>query len=404
MRVLGMISGTSHDGIDIAIVDFTEAGETVDARIEYTASTPYAPELRTRLLDSLPPAAVSFDVACELDTAIGQAFADAAAAALEQHAAAGRGGAVDLVCTHGQTVFHWVEGGRARGTLQLGQPAWIAEKTQLAVVSDVRAADIAAGGQGAPLVPILDQILLARYVDGGTRAAALNLGGIANVTVCAPDTEPTAWDIGPANALIDAVVTAPSATTDTFDRDGALAAAGSVDPTLLEALLDELYYALPAPKSSGKELFHLEYVTSKLADARAELSLADLVATLTELTARTVADAVSGAQAQVLIVSGGGVRNPTMIGRIAALLPQVDVRPSDDLGVPSDDKEAVAFALIGWATAHGLPANVASCTGATGPRVLGRITPSPAGTAIGWGARNEWPSIRFETGGATDGE
>lgn len=408
MRVLGMISGTSHDGIDIAIVDFTADGTAadgtaVDARIEYTASTPYAPELRSRLIDSLPPAAVGFDVACELDTAIGQAFADAAATALREHTAGG-GGAVDLVCSHGQTVFHWVEGGHARGTLQLGQPAWIAEKTQLAVVSDVRAADIAAGGHGAPLVPILDQILLAPSVSRGVRAAALNLGGIANVTVCAPDADAVAWDIGPANALIDAVVTASPESADTFDRDGALAASGTVDATVLAALLAEPYYALPAPKSSGKELFHHEYVTSKLAETGADLSLADLVATLTELTARTVADAVRDARVEVLIVSGGGVRNPVLIGRIAALLPQAEVLPSDALGVPSDDKEAIAFALIGWATAHGLPANVPSCTGASGPRVLGRITPAPVGTMQGWGTLDQWPRVRYEAAGVTPGE
>jgi anhydro-N-acetylmuramic acid kinase len=402
MRVLGMISGTSHDGIDVAIVNFSDSsdgGDAVSATIEYTASTPYTPELRARLLHALPPAPVGFDVACELDTAIGQAFAAAAADALQKRSAVVADSAVDLICSHGQTVFHWVEAGRARGTLQLGQPAWIAEETQLAVVSNVRAADLAAGGQGAPLVPILDQILLAPYVTDGRRAAALNLGGIANVTVCAADADPIAWDIGPANALIDAVVTDSSTTSDTFDRDGALAASGTIDTALLEVLLDEPYYALPAPKSSGKELYHLDYVRSQSAAAGVELSLADLVATLTELTARTVADAILAANVQLLIVSGGGVRNPVLLNRIVELVPQVDVRLSDDLGVASDDKEAVAFALIGWATAHGLSANVPSCTGASGPRVLGSITPSPTGRTADAPALKTWPAIRFETVG-----
>lgn len=399
MRVLGMISGTSHDGIDVAIVDFAREGDAVRARIEHTASVPYAPELRSRLLAALPPAPVGFDIVCELDTAIGQAFAEAAAEALGEHAAAGPGRPVDLICSHGQTVFHWVEGGHARGTLQLGQPAWIAERTGLPVVSDVRAADIAAGGHGAPLVPVLDRILLAPAVGRGERAAALNLGGIANVTVCAPGEQPVAWDIGPANALIDAVVTASPEVAEGFDRDGALAASGSVDETLLAALLDEPYYALPAPKSSGKELFHLAYVEEKVRAAGTEPALADLVATLTELTARTVADAVSAAGAELLIASGGGVRNPVLLARIAELLPGVAVRPSDALGVPSDDKEAVAFALIGWATAHGLPANVPSCTGASGPRVLGRVTPSPSGgTGIGE-TLDAWPDVRFGAAG-----
>ncbi len=395
MRVLGMISGTSHDGIDIAIVDFGSAGDTVTARIEHATSTPYEPGLRARLLDALPPAAVGFDVACELDTAIGQAFAEAAAVALTEHSAAGFG-SVDLICSHGQTVFHWVEAGRARGTLQLGQPAWISERTGLPVVSDVRAADIAAGGHGAPLVPILDQILLGPSVSGGIRAAALNLGGIANVTVCAPDADPIAWDIGPANALIDAVVTASQTTTDSFDRDGALAAAGRPEQPLLAALLAEPYYDLPAPKSSGKELFHLEYVKAKLEQSGANPSLADVVATLTELTARTIADAIREARVERLIVSGGGVRNPTLMARIVDLLPEVEVRPSDALGVPSDDKEAIAFALIGWATAHGLPANIPSCTGAAAPRVLGRITPAPGGALGVASALTGWPLVRFE--------
>jgi anhydro-N-acetylmuramic acid kinase len=400
MRVLGMISGTSHDGIDVAVVGFDLVDGSLRATIEYTAATPYSPELRTRLIGALPPAPVGFDVVCELDTAIGEEFAGAARRALRAHGAAGFGD-VDLICSHGQTVFHWVEGGRARGTLQLGQPAWIAEATGLPVVSDVRAADIAAGGQGAPLVPILDRILLQPFVDQGRTAAALNLGGIANATVCAPGAAPVAWDIGPANALIDAVVTSSGATEDGFDRDGALAAAGTIRDDLLTAFLAEPYYALPAPKSSGKELFHLRYVESKLVELGIGLSLPDLVATLTELTARTVADAIRVAGVEVLIVSGGGVRNATLMRRIGDLLPSVEVQPSDVLGVPADDKEAVAFALIGWATANGLPSNVPSCTGASGDRVLGRINPAPDGRLPVAERLGAWPAVGFAT---LDGE
>ncbi|WP_374009933.1 anhydro-N-acetylmuramic acid kinase [Leifsonia sp. LS-T14] len=396
MRVLGMISGTSHDGIDIAIVDFTDgaSGGSVGAAIEYTTSTPYSHALRERLLAALPPAPVGFDVVCELDTAIGQEFGEAARAALASHAAAGFA-PVDLVCSHGQTVFHWIRDGRAAGTLQLGQPAWIAEATGLPVVSDLRAADIAAGGQGAPLVPILDTILLAGFAASGVRAGALNLGGISNVTVVAPGADPVAWDIGPANALIDAVVTRSSETPDGFDRDGRLAAAGRVDDALLDQLLAEPYYGLPTPKSTGKELFHLAYVDEHLQRSPSDLPLADLVATLTELTARTVADAIRAAGVEVLVVSGGGVRNPVLLGRIAALLPGVEVRPSDAVGVPSDDKEAIAFALIGWATANGLPGNVPSCTGAAGGRVLGRLTPAPGAPLPQGESVEEWPQVEF---------
>lgn len=372
MRILGMISGTSHDGIDVAVVDFSTTGTTLTARIDLVDSVPYERDLRQRLLAALPPAPVGFDTVCRLDTEIGRAFAAAAAMALDAYA-----DHVDAVCTHGQTVFHWIEGGAALGTLQIGQPAWIAEATGLPVVSDVRAADIAAGGQGAPLVPVLDRLLLGAETAAGRRTGALNLGGIANLTVCAPGSDPLAWDIGPANALVDAVVTADPSSDDTFDRDGALAAAGSIDRQLLDRLLAEPYYRLAPPKSSGKELFHHEYVEAALRASGTMPGLADLVATLTELTAVTVADAVRAAAVDVLVASGGGVRNPVMLGRIGELLPGVRLTTTTELGVPSDAKEAVAFALIGWATLHGLPGNVPTCTGATGPRILGRISPAP---------------------------
>jgi anhydro-N-acetylmuramic acid kinase len=321
--MLGMISGTSHDGIDVAVVDFTLDGDgdgdaapvtggLLEGVIEYAGTVPYDPALRRRLIAALPPAAPSFGEACELNTLIGRAFAAAAVGALASYAALPGAGPVDAVCSHGQTVFHWVSRGHARGTLQLGQPAWIAEATGLPVVSDVRAADIAAGGQGAPLVPVLDRMLLEPYRADGTRAAALNLGGIANFTVCAPGAEPAAWDIGPACALIDTAVTADPGTPDTFDRDGALAASGTVIPELLKELRAEPYYALPPPKSTGKELFHLDHVREAAHRADATPALSDLVATLTELTAVTVADAVREADVQVLVVSGGGARNPVL--------------------------------------------------------------------------------------------
>lgn len=405
MRVLGMISGTSHDGIDTAIVDFTLSGSVLEARIERVASTPYEQALRDQLIRALPPAQVGFDIACELDTRLGQAFAVAAVSALEDHAAHAGGGSVDAICSHGQTVLHWVENGRAEGTLQFGQPAWIAEATALPIVADLRAADIAAGGQGAPLVPILDRLLLSKFVDIGRRAGALNLGGIANVTACASGIDPVAWDIGPANALIDAVVTASSTTPATFDRDGRLASSGAVLPDLLRRLLAEPYYALPAPKSSGKELFHLGYVEDAVQRAGCEASLADLVATLTELTALTIADAISAARLGVLVASGGGVHNPVLMKRLAELLPDVQILTSDDIGVPSDQKEAVAFALLGWATLNGLPGNVPSCTGARRECVLGSLTPSPERGFPGIGSMQEWPrSLQFVTTGREDSQ
>ncbi|MGG5260745.1 anhydro-N-acetylmuramic acid kinase [Phycicoccus avicenniae] len=388
MRALGMISGTSHDGIDVAVVDLEADGEVLRATLRHTASTPYDPALRRRLREALPPAPVGFDVVCELDTAIGQAFAQAAVAAAE--AVAGTG-PLDVVCSHGQTVFHWVEGAHALGTLQLGQPAWLAEAVPVPVVSDVRAADVAAGGHGAPLVPLLDRLLLGPLVEDGARAGALNLGGISNLSVCAPGVDPVAWDIGPAGALVDAVVVAATDGTQGYDEDGLLAAEGSVDRELLDLLLAEPYYALPTPKSTGKELFHGGYVDSALARLGRRPVLPDLVATLTELTARTVADAVTAARLDALVAAGGGVRNPVLVARLEELA-GVRVRTTDELGVPSGEKEAVAFALIGWATLHGLPGNVPSCTGAAGPRVLGRVTPPTTGAWERPEPLSQWPT------------
>ncbi|MEV4109437.1 anhydro-N-acetylmuramic acid kinase [Nonomuraea sp. NPDC049695] len=365
MRVLGMISGTSHDGIDVAVVDFRLVGGLLEGRVGHTASTPYPAELRARLIAALPPARTTLAEVCVLDTLIGQSFADAAASAVAL------GGPVDLIVSHGQTVYHWVEGTHALGTLQIGQPAWIAERTGVPVLSDVRIRDITAGGHGAPLVSVLDGLLLGAHQGG---AAALNLGGIANMTVVSGG-ELYAYDIGPANALIDAVVTSRGLNERGFDEDGRIAASGRVAERLLEVLLDEPYYGLAAPKSTGKELFHLGYVEAALAAAGHEVSDADLVATLTELTVRTVARDVRAAGVGALVVSGGGCRNPVIMDGLRAALPGVDVAPSDDYGAPSDDKEAIAFALIGWLTAHGLPGTVPGGTGARAARILGTLTP-----------------------------
>jgi anhydro-N-acetylmuramic acid kinase len=378
MRVLGMISGTSHDGIDVAICDFSRRGDELVGRVELVDSVPYDDELRALLVAALPPARTDLAAVARLDTLIGQAFAEAAHRSIATHAAAG-GAPVDAVCSHGQTVFHWVEDGAALGTLQLGQPAWVAERTGLPVVGDVRIADITAGGQGAPLVPLLDTLVLAPVRERGVTAAALNLGGISNVTVCAPGADPVAWDIGPANALMDAVLMADPSTPLTFDRDGEVSAQGQVLPDLLAVLLAEPYYRDPAPKSTGKELFHARYVEKALASWGGSASVPDLVRTLVELTARTVAEGLVAAQVEQVFASGGGARNPTLMGALASAAPGVRVATTAELGLDPDAKEAIAFALIGWAALHGIPGNVPSCTGAREARVLGAITPVPGG-------------------------
>ena len=365
MRVLGLLSGTSHDGIDVAVVDFTETGGHLRGAVLHTDSVPYAAGLRARLVAALPPASTTLAEVCELDTLIGQAFAQVAADA------AASVGEVDAVCSHGQTVFHWVEEDHARGTLQIGQPAWIAERVGAPVVSDVRIRDITAGGHGAPLVSFLDELLLR---DHAGVSAALNLGGIANITVVGSGTL-SAYDIGPANALVDAVVVAEGLNDLGYDDGAAIARTGRIDEDLLAALLADGYYALAAPKSTGKEHFHLDYVRAAVARRGRPIPVADLVRTLTELTVRTVAQDVRRAGIGYLAVSGGGCRNPLIMQGLRDALPEVEIVLADELGAPADAKEAILFALIGWCTMHGVPAVTPGGTGARESRILGTITP-----------------------------
>ncbi|MFI5927042.1 anhydro-N-acetylmuramic acid kinase [Micromonospora sp. NPDC051543] len=381
MRVIGLMSGTSYDGIEAAAAEFELNGDTLRMRPLGRLSHPYPDELRARIAAALPPAPTTTEAICVLDTGIGQAFAEAGTRALAELCE----GRADLVVSHGQTMHHWVEGGVVRGTLQLGQPAWIAEATGLPVVADLRSRDVAAGGQGAPLVALFDTLLL-RGLPG--IPAALNLGGIANITVVAPDGDPLAFDTGPANALLDAAVRHFSGGVEEYDRDGRGAAAGQVSPELLRRLLDESYYRLPGPKSTGKELFHLPYLLAALADVPTP-DPRDVLATLTRLTAVTVADACRAHGVTRLVVSGGGAHNPTLMGMLVDELPGVDLTSSDEVGVPSDAKEALAFALLGYLTVHGLPGTLPSGTGARHASVLGSITPgreplrlpAPGGTA-----------------------
>lgn len=366
MRVIGLMSGTSYDAIDAAAADLRLDGDELVLTPLGLLSQPYPAELRAAIAASLPPASTTMEQVCRLDTGIGQAFAAVARQAVEQLC----GGYADLIVSHGQTVFHWVDGGSVRGTLQLGQPAWIAEATGVPVVSDLRARDVAAGGQGAPLVSIID-VLWLRGRPGVP--VALNLGGIANITVV--QGEPVAFDTGPANALIDAVVA--ELTGRPFDAEGVMAARGQVHEELLERLLAEPYYALPAPKSTGKELFHLAYLAQAM-EGLPEILAEDLVATVTTLTARTVADAVRRYGGTEVVASGGGIRNPVLMHLLADEL-EIPVRTTDELGMPSAAKEAYAFAVLGFLTVHGLGGTVPSCTGAGHSSVLGSVTPGPSG-------------------------
>jgi anhydro-N-acetylmuramic acid kinase len=370
--VVGLISGTSMDGIDVAVADLRFVDDSIELRPLGATSVPYAPPLRAALGAALPPSPTTAEEVCRLDTLVGQAFAAAAAAAVDELG----GGTVELVVSHGQTIFHWVDGdGRARGGLQLGQPAWIAEATGLPVVADLRARDIAASGHGAPLASTLDQLLLS---GTGEPAGALNLGGIANITVVSPTAPTIAFDIGPANALIDAAVRHASGGTEAYDQGGARARRGRIHAGLLERLLSEPYYRRPPPKSTGKELFHLDYLLGHVEIVGA-VDADDLVATVTELTAVTVAAACRDFDVRRLVVSGGGADNPVLMARLAAALAGVTLTTIDAYGIPSGAKEAYLLALLGFLTVHGLAGNVPSATGADRPVVLGCVVPGRDG-------------------------
>jgi anhydro-N-acetylmuramic acid kinase len=361
------MSGTSYDAIDAAAADIVLKDGTLAVTPLGMIGERYDEALRAALAGALPPAATTLAQVCRLDTGIGQAFAAAAVRADRQLC----GGKAQLIASHGQTVYHWAEDGRVHGTLQLGQPVWIAEATGCPVVSDFRPRDVAAGGQGAPLVSLVD-VLWLRGRPGVP--VALNLGGIANVTVAGASGDPVAFDTGPANALIDAAVVEVTRGRAAYDEDGALAAAGRVHAPLLERLLSEPYYRLPPPKTTGKELFHAGRLRAALSGFEA-LAPEDVVATLTRLTARTVADAVRPLGATEVVASGGGTRNPALMAALRAELAGTPLRTSDELGVPAAAKEAYAFAVLGFLTVHGLVGTVPACTGARGARVLGSLTP-----------------------------
>ncbi|MGW6211427.1 anhydro-N-acetylmuramic acid kinase [Streptomyces sp. NPDC055109] len=370
MRIIGMMSGTSYDAIDAAAADLDLEGDALVLRPLGLVSEEYEPELRDLLTAALPPAPTGLADVCRLDTLIGRAFAATAVRAGRELC----DGRADAIASHGQTVYHWVEHGQVHGTLQLGQPAWIAEATGLPVVADFRPRDIAAGGQGAPLVSLVDLLWL-RGRPG--TPVALNLGGIANLT--APDG--TAFDTGPACALLDAAARGLSGGRLDHDVDGALAARGTVHEPLLRRLLAEPYYALPAPKTTGKELFHFGYLRDALAGF-GTLTAEDVIATLTRLTAVSVADAVRSVGATEVIASGGGTRNPTLMTMLGDRLLGVAVRTSDELGLPSAAKEAYAFAVLGFLTLHGLAGTEPASTGARHPSVLGSLTPGRNGLRL----------------------
>ncbi len=363
---LGLMSGTSADGIDAALVRFPASG---GCRFAAGHTLPWPTTLRERLvalgeggtLDSL-------DELGELDARIGMAFAEAANAVLD-HAGIDPS-QVRAIGSHGQTVRHRPAASPAF-TLQLGDANRIAELTGITTVADFRRRDVAAGGQGAPLMPAFHLAMLGTASED---RAVLNLGGIGNLTLIPRQGTVLGFDTGPANALLDAWC--QRHTGQCYDADGAFAASGTVDAALLQRWQDDAWFALPPPKSTGREQFHLAWAASALGPA--PIAPADVQATLLELTAATVAEALLREQPGTarLLVCGGGVRNGQLMRRLAARLPGMVVESSAAHGLDPDQMEAMGFAWLAHRTLEGLAGNLPSVTGARGPRILGAIHPA----------------------------
>ena len=364
---LGLISGTSADSIDAALVSF--AGGTPQVKATY--AHPWSASLRERMLALMQEeATLDLDAFGRLDVEIAHCFAEAALQLLQQSGTPAR--SVRAIGSHGQTMRHR-PGGDYPFTLQLGDASVIAERCRIDVVADFRRADIAAGGQGAPLLPALHAMLLAR--EGHSRVV-LNLGGIANITVLDAHGGVLGFDTGPANGLLDAWCLRHRG--EAFDRDGAFAASGTVNTPLLEALLADPYFALAPPKSTGREHFHLSWLATH--PHLANLSPADVQATLLELTARSVSEAITRQtppSADVL-VCGGGTHNHRLMQRLAELLAPRVVSSTAAHGIDPDFLEATAFAWLARQRLLGLPGNLPAVTGARGARVLGAIYSAPA--------------------------
>ncbi|MFQ4135588.1 anhydro-N-acetylmuramic acid kinase [Nodosilinea sp. PGN35] len=387
MRVIGLISGTSVDGIDAALVELDGQGYDLTVELIAGLAYPYPADLRQQILALCAGEAIALDRLAALDDRVAQTFAAAARALIAQ------AGPADLIASHGQTVFHRPVGrpvppeqgpARLAYTVQLGRGVAIAQATGLPTVSDFRQADIAAGGEGAPLAPVVDLCLLSHPTEG---RCVQNLGGIGNVAYLPPWTRQTpapkvlGWDTGPANSLIDIAVHTLSGGTLPYDVDGAWAAQGTPCLSLIQRWLEHPYFTQPPPKSTGRELFGWEFFNQCRQAAQGQgLSPDDLVATLTEFTAVSVAQEYRTflpALPDRVLVSGGGSHNPVLMARLQAHLPEIPVQPTDAVGVSASYKEAIAFAVLGYWHRQGFPGNLPSVTGAARAVVLGHSSSVP---------------------------
>lgn len=383
---VGVMSGTSVDGIDVAIVDIQGApGGAVPlaVRLAHFGSVPFPEPVRAAVFRLFRPETSSSQDLCRMNVLLGELFADAVLRVCAQGGISPED--ILLVSSHGQSVYHCPEpvdmfGHSVTGTLQIGEAAVIAERTGCPVIADFRVRDMAAGGQGAPLVPFVDALLFA-----GPDAAriAANIGGIANVTyvpTAGADETVFAFDTGPGNMIVDGLMRMATDGALSCDKDGAWARKGRVHEAYLQIWLDEPYLRMPPPKSTGRELFGEQCVAKWWADRLLfGMSTEDLVATATAYTVRTFCDAIRtfvlpGRAVDEILVGGGGAHNPVMMEGIARGLPGCRVLRQDVTGIPGDAKEAVAFAVLGYECFHGRPNNLPGATGARRPVVMGKWT------------------------------
>lgn len=378
VRVAGLMSGTSVDGVDVAVVDIYKA------KVEMVAFGvfPYRPALRREILALCDPDSARVDRICHLNHVLGEVFAEAVIKLCEKSGIALE--SIDLIGSHGQTIWHQPEGERHRGrrirsTLQIGEPSVIAQRTGIKTVADFRPRDMAAGGQGAPLVPYADHVL---FRDAKVSRAVQNIGGIANVTFL-PRTGSSdnilAFDTGPGNMVIDGVVRLVTSEKRHFDRGGAMAARGHVCEALLRQMLRHPFLRRKPPKSTGREAFGQAYCEWFRGEAKKRtLSSEDMIATVTAFTTRTIAQAYRKFLPEMpdeVVLAGGGAHNRTLKRMLQSEMAAVKIRTTDEFGIDVDAREAVAFAILAWATIQGTANNVPIATGATEPVVLGKIVP-----------------------------
>jgi len=386
MLVLGLMSGTSADGIDAALARISGAPPNLRAKLLGHRAFRFPPAIRKEILRVAEQKPIMAGELSQLNFRLGAIFASAALAACRTFRVSRQ--KISLIGSHGQTIFHQGQSAKFLGhatasTLQIGEPSVIAARTGITTVGDFRPADIALGGQGAPLVPYADYLL---YRDSRLGRISLNLGGIANITVIPASAKPSqvfAFDTGPANMLIDALVAHFSKGRLHFDENAHLASQGRSNATLVNELMRDPYLKRRPPKSTGREYYGEAYLQKILKLGRLHRAKPnDLIRAATTFTALSIIDAVNRfvrpkAKIHQLIVSGGGAQNPLILAQLAAALPEMQILRSSELGIPEEAKEAFAFALLAYESFHRRPANLPSATGARGPAILGKICYAP---------------------------